>query len=175
MARRRGFPVQSRTQRRVTSWGQGPEDTGTTLTATGAAVWTSGVALNLESKATIVRTRGLITFGIVGAAGADGDRMCGAAGIGIVSTDAFAAGATPDAVSDATWPGWLWYAHWDVSDGDIDRDNGAVSRYQRIVIDSKAMRKLGQNETVFGSVEAVETGAVSMEFVAQSRILLKLT
>jgi len=177
VASSRRFHGPSRSRKRLSAWDEGPVDPGTTITGTGVSVWNTGIVLVNESKVTIVRTRGQIMFSIVGAVGADGDRMEGAIALGIVSSDAFAGGVTPDPIDDASWPGWFWYHHFDVTDGDIAGGNNssAVSRVQRIQIDSKAMRKWGENETIFGVVQAVETGALSVEFVARTRMLFKLS
>jgi len=172
----RRFPVQTRGPRRLTAWDSGPDEAGTIVTATGSLLWTTGVVLTTESKATVVRSRGLVTINLLGQQTADGDGFTGAVGLGIVSLDAFTAGAVPDPIGDIAWPGWLWYSHFHVMQGDVNiGGEGAVSRIQRIEIDSKAMRKMGSEEILFGAFEFVEQGTATVEVTGQTRILVKLS
>jgi len=171
---RSGFPGRhSPSQKRLTTWDFGPETTQDTLSTPSSVVWSAGVVLLTEARATIVRTRGsaLITLSTLGGVG-DGFR--GAMGIGIISTDAFAAGATPDPLADQDWPGWLWFQHFNVIEGAPVSADG--SGFQRFEIDSKAMRKMGASETLFGCTEVTELGAGSiMQISADCRMLFKLT
>jgi len=179
LARQRGFQRQSHGsgQRRLTAWDEGvAELSETTVTASGTLLWNAGVTLVQESRATVVRTRGLVDAFIIGPGIADGDGFAGAHGIGIVSSDAFAAGAVPDPLTDSSWPGWLWYEHFEIRDPDVS--NAATrssSGFQRSVIDSKAMRKWGNAETMFGASEFVEIGGANMIIRADTRFLIKLT
>jgi len=125
-----------------------------------------------------MRLRGEITLWLEGV-GAIGDGfttyMCG---IGIVSTDAFAIGATvmPTLSADADWGGWLWYhAGAAIVGASVTETFRGPMEAIRLPIDTKAMRKMHPNETVFGSVEVVaEVGAAILSFTMNSRMLLKL-
>ena len=169
----RRFPHQNRSPRRATAWGLGPSTAGGTITASGVRLWEVGSTLIAEQKATIVRTRGIISANIQGPGGADGDGYQGAHAIGIVTTDAFAAAAVPTPIADIDWPGWLWYQHFDVTDPDVTFSSDL--QWQREVIDSKAMRKFGNNEILFGVSEFVEVGAAVLEIRADTRVLFKLS
>ena len=108
---------------------------------------------------------------IPGATGADGN-VVGAIGFGLVSDQAFGAGAAslPGPWSDPDWDGWFlwmpWSFRWEFADA-----SGQVLGDARKTIDSKAMRKVGQNETLVVMAESQGTAAV----VAVSfRLLVKL-
>ena len=183
MARSRVFPRQSQARgpRRKTSWGPGPNAVRTAVSAIGKTIWTNGVILSVEDVGTIVRTRGEIAI-LLSLATAAGDGMNGAVGLGIVSSQAFGIGPTavPGPFADAEWEGWLWHSYWSVRGvasqslgQDVARNAGADLR---IPIDSKAMRILSNNETLMGCFEvAVETGTANINFIADTRLLLKLS
>ena len=135
-----------------------------------------------ESRATIVRIRGMLSF-YLDLSTAAGDGFNGAFGMGIISADAFGAGsaAFPGPFFDADWPGWIVHRYWHLhgiaaqSQG-ADVPVNAFADVQHLELDSKAMRKQGANEILFGMVEtAVETGTAGMRFVADTRILDKLS
>ena len=176
MARSSRFQRQTRGPKRFSVWGQGPSEAGGTITAPGVLLWDTGATLGQDSAATVIRTRGLVTASLIGPATSDGDGYRGAHGIGIASTDAFLAGAVPSPLDDPEWPGWFWFSHFNVKDLDVsDAGAGAVSRSDRMVIDSKAMRILKAGQTLFGKSEFVENGAAVLEIEADCRILLKLS
>ncbi len=179
LARSRRFPHQGRS-RRATTWDSGPNQTKATLSATGKTIWTNGVTLVGDSEVTIVRTRGQLIIQVNLATSAS-DGMNGAVGLGIVSSEAFAAGAAsvPGPFSQPDWQGWFWHEYWSVygvaaqSAGQDVARNANVD--QRIVIDSKAMRKLKFNEVIFGCWEvAAETGTAAIIVQADVRQLVKI-
>ena len=173
MARQRGFQHQTRS-RRMVSWGIGPREQGGEISASGSLLWDTGVSLAVETRATVVRTRGIVSVGLVGPGGTDGDSLSGAHGIGIITNDAFAASAFPTPLDDVDWPGWLWHQFFDIAHGDVTAGSNDLT-YQRNEIDSKAMRKLGDNEIVIGVSEFVEFGALTWEIRADCRLLVKLS
>jgi len=175
VARQRGFPHRSGTKRQ-TSWGIGPNAATTVLTGPVSTLWTNGVQLVGESRATVVRVRGVLLISLLGVAAADGDGFLGASGIGIVSLDAFTAGAVPDPASDLEWPGWMWHSFFNVMDRDIsDPAASAGTAFQRFDIDTKAMRKMGESEVLIGVTQLlVENGAATLDFSADTRVLIKL-
>ena len=174
---RRGFQPRSRSVR-VTSWGFGPNAVNTAISASSSVLWTNGVTLVAEAKATIVRARGEIALFLTAATSA-ADGFTGAVGLCMVTNEAFAAGAgsIPGPQSDIDWDGWMWHSVFHLfsplvalapSAGDM---LGSV----RIPIDSKAMRIQEDNETLVGVVEVTELGAAALEFAADSRLLYKLS
>ena len=179
MARPRGFIPRSPRSKRVTSWGFGPGDSAlTSITATGQTVLGAGVALTLESKATVIRLRGQLDCYLIAAAAASDAFVC-ALGVGIVSNDAFQIGVTamPEPIGDSSWPGWLYHHHFSLLQRTATEDNifGGGTGY-RLEVDSKAMRKIGQNEVLTAILDVVELGTgPAMEVAFNSRILLKLT
>ena len=98
-----------------------------------------------------------------------------AVGIGIVTNEAFAIGATaiPGPISEADWDGWMYHRFFDLHKGLADTTDGSSAI--EFEVDSKAMRKWdGGAETLVGMVEAVEAGTASMDVFFDSRVLLKV-
>ena len=176
MARSRGFRSIPRSKR-LTEWVPGPEDVDGNFTASTQALWSAGVQGMPGGPLTIIRTRGLFAAYLI-ATTTVGTGFFGAAGIGIVSNEAFAVGASavPGPLSEDDWDGWLWHHHFDVRaiTGTIADGVNAVSMVERIVIDSKAMRKWdSDSETLVGVTEVVESVAGTLEVQASTRLLIK--
>jgi len=120
---------------------------------------------------TIIRTRGLLTT-LPQVFSADLN-IIGAFGIGIVSDQAAAAGAAsiPGPWTDKDWDGWfVWLPfswRFEVTD-DVGRLIASVSTE----IDSKAMRKVGANETV---VVMAESQGAALNVSNPFRMLVKLS
>ena len=175
MALRRGF---SRTgpqrSKRLTEWGLGPGGTGVTnLVGTGSAILGSGVAFT--AKTTVIRIRGLFSITLQIATSL-GDGFFGAVGIAMVQTPAFTAGiaSLPTPVTEANSDAWLWHSYFDVRRAIDPGSNG--SGFQRIVVDSKAMRKAeGFENTIYAAVELTEVGAADVDIFFDSRLLGKLS
>jgi len=176
VARHRGFPARSRS-RRITAWGLGPADADGALSASGAALWSQGIVITVN-EVTLVRIRGNLRI-IIKSSSAAGDGYRGASGIGIVTKEAFAAGAVsmPTPQSNADWDGWLWHSFWTVQaiTATIADGVNAAAVSKDIEIDSKAMRKWNDDMTLFGMHEVVELGTSTIEFQADSRLLVKLS
>ncbi len=127
---------------------------------------------------TVVRIRGAVSIWLE-AVTTIGDAFGDVAlGIGIVSADAFAIGqsAMPSPLSDPDWD-WMWIQYLgamigrSTTEAELTGPLGEV----RVEIDTKAMRKVHPNETVFGVIETEdETGAVTLSFSAMTRMLSKL-
>jgi len=172
----------SPSRKRLVVWDSGPNMVRQPITGIGKIVWTNGSILVKESEVTITRVRGQVSMSL-DLATAAGDGFNGAIGLGIVSSDAFTVGqsAMPGPFSDPEWPGWFWHRYWSLrgvaaqtAGENIARN--AVSGEDRFEIDSKAMRKQGDNETLFGMIEtAVETGTAGMDVLADTRVLDKLS
>ena len=178
MARPRGFQHRSRSPRRSTTWGFGPDAVLSSSGATPSLLFTTGIVLVVQNKATIVRLRGSAMVHLT-AAGSAGDGYTGAFGIGLVSAEAFAAGAgsVPGALTDSDDDIWLYHQFFEVKSATAMLADGvnAQSIAQRFEVDSKAMRKLTIDQVVFGSFEAFETGVAVVQFVFDSRMLVKMT
>ncbi len=162
---------------RKTTWSAGPLS-GAVQSATAAGTTIISTGASLGGVLTLVRIRGELTVWLE-AVGTIGDGFTRVhAGIGIVSTDAFTAGAAsmPTPIGDADW-GWLWYYAGGVIAGfsvTESENTGPISQI-RIPIDTKAMRKMTPNETVFGAVQFhTEIGVATASFVMNTRMLSKL-
>ena len=168
--------IRSQSQRRKTSWNLGPR---------GALSFTVGdtvsgfptVSQALEGGLTIVRIRGeLLLYLEVVTNPNDGFVQC-AAGICIVSENAFGVGATavPDPRVDIGWDGWMWY--WTGSMiGLTATENGELGTAAvRIPVDTKAMRKIKDTDGVIGMFAVgTETGAATLTCRLETRMLVKL-
>jgi len=171
----RGFPPRSRSKR-LTSWEIGPEANDLGASANATVLWTNGIVGS--QPVTIIRTRGMAHVYLT-AATAIGDGFAGALGIGIVSADAFAVGASaiPDPKTTPEWDGWLWHSFFDIRITEPTVANlgfGPLSSV-RIEIDSKAMRKFdSQSEILVGMLGAVESGTAVLEMQADTRTLVKV-
>ena len=179
MAFRKGFrgPSQTPTRKMAVSWGVGLNALNVNGAATTSQVWTNGVTLQNDNEATIVRTRGSFLLQLVLQTAAN-DGFDGALGIGIVNSQAFAAGAVsmPMPITEPDWPGWLWYQHVQIRANTATEADGsnAVSTTIRGEIDSKAMRKFGIEEVIFGALELNLSGGATFRFNADTRMLFKL-
>ena len=177
MALRRRFPLRSQGPKRLNAWGVGPSTANQQHSTPGSVIWDTGVILNTEDRATIVRTRGILRIYLV-AASAIVSGFSGAVGIGIISSDAFAASAVPDPVADSDWPGWLWHTFFDVRSVTATLADGvnSVAAVFTKEIDSKAMRKFGSAETLVGVTETdSEIATADIRVFADTRILVKLS
>ena len=163
---------------RQTSWVSGPSgnlpisSVGTNLFATGLQATDSGL--------TLVRSRGeLVLQMISAAAGLDGFSRI-AAGLCIVSENAFNAGAgsIPDPLVDIAWDGWLWFwtgSLFSVFNKAITDDEGSASSGIRIEIDSKAMRKFKNSDVCCAVLSNQnEVGTAVYEAKISARLLVKL-
>ena len=126
---------------------------------------------------TIVRLRGSALLYLTSVAAALNGFTRVALGIGIVSTAAATVGITavPTPLTEINWEGWMF--HWTGSLINIDNtiDDSIGGGVVRIPIDSKAMRKINDDETLFGVVEVSgEVGTAVMGFNGSTRMLVKL-
>ncbi len=184
MARSRNVLVPRGGSRRRTSWGVGPGSGTTTnqVSATGTLL-PAGATLT-DDGLTLIRTRGVLDMQITDS-GTPAATMMGAVGIGVVTSEAFAIGATavPLPVTDDQWDGWLyhWYfSLWSANaiNGGSQVDTDAINTnlaHVRFEVDSKAMRKIDFNETIMACLEVIETGTSIMNWSFRSRTLVKLT
>ena len=176
MGRRRQFSGRA-FPRRLTSWeiGVGGFEQ-TPVTVTSSSVSTVGLgAQSLEDGLTIVRIRGLISL-VLSAVDAPLSGFQGAFGICIVSQDAAAVGPTaiPDPVVDEDWDGWMWHQYYSLIQPIAFAAQSAASAVEKLVIDTKAMRKFAANDVLILIGEHLETGTCTMTVSADSRVLVKL-
>ncbi len=119
---------------------------------------------------TIVRIRGM--FSVVNTAEVDGD-IIGAWGFGIVSAQAFAAGAAsiPGPYTNGDWDGWFAHGYWSYRQELIGVGANVWKASVEAVIDNKAMRKVNDTDVV---VVMTESQAVACKVAINFRMLLKL-
>jgi len=170
----RRFPSGNRGVQRHTDWGFGVDMLANTLSSSAKLLGTT--SLGVAEPVTLIRIRGMIHF-ILTLGDAAGSGFLGAAGIALVNTDAFSVGITaiPGPQSDAHWDNWIWHSFWDVRTATATIADGvnAAGVSQRIVIDSKAMRKWDPAETLVLMVEGTETTNAAVRINCDTRLLLK--
>ena len=162
--------------RRKTAWGVGPQAADLAISASGKFIWTIAVALQNEPAATLVRIRGLMSLTQLTTSAA-GEGFFGALGIGIAADTAVAAGTAslPGPLSEQNWPGWMFHQFFDIRSITATIADGVNSPlHQSMVIDTKAMRKMGQDENLFAIVEVVESGTATLEIHGDTRVLVKM-
>ena len=173
MANRSGFVGARRTRApaRQTVW-IGPADQPQAAVASNTSVVVASFDASAAGfdKATLVRTRGVFLHRP--SAYSVDLAYQGAFGIGIVSDDAFAIGTTaiPGPFTDSDWGGWfVWrsFGYFLENGSNI----GLLRGHESLEIDSKAMRKIGPNETM---VVMCESQAGAFSIWDGTRHLLKL-
>jgi len=169
---RRAFPVRSRSAKRKTVWIGTAIQSDVALASSVSLIVSAFSPVDLGAlKPTVVRSRGLFSVWPT-AFGADLD-FSGAYGLGIVSDEAFVAGqgSIPRPFDDDDWPGWIVHGYF-AGHLEFQSGTGIENTIQQHVIDSKAMRKVGPNETLVWMAESHE-GAVQVNI--QARVLLMLS
>ena len=167
MAARRGALRRGRAYRPPTEW-EGFAATGDS-TVLGATKVLLGRFTVTGAPVTIRRTRGIVNWRSDQVVASE--TALGAFGLCVVSNDAFDVGATaiPGPSSDASSELWFvhqfLYARFELLSSSGFHPDGS-SEY---MIDSKAMRKVSEEESIVVMVEA--TGADGGIFAAQFRIL----
>ncbi len=146
MARR--SRVVTRGARRLTTW-VSPADQGFVAVTSGNKVIISSFAPSAFGivRPTVVRSRGRVS--IVPSSFAADLEVVGAFGMCVVSDQAFAAGvlSVPGPFTDAEWDGWfVWQPFGYVVDFD-DATSKKAPAHIDVEVDSKAMRKVTDNET----------------------------
>ena len=172
MAHRRGLIPRARGPKRLTNWGVGPGGTAALgITSSTAALLGSGIVVT--AAGTIVRLRGHFAAFLTSYTTA-GDGYQGAVAIGIASTPAFAAGiaSLPSPITESEWDGWMWHNFFGVH-GQVVAGSaaGAAAPEFSVAVDSKAMRKMSDQMTMFAAVEVVEIGTAVIQMHFDSRLL----
>jgi len=174
VAVRRGSFRRSQGSSLSRDWEDGVGGTARTqISASGAAFLGSGVAPT-SLKLTLMRTRGFFDCFLNGAPTADGDGFHGAVGIGLVTRAAFDAGiaSVPTPVTEMSWDGWLWHQVLSVHVGDISLAPTGTS-FQRLDVDSKAMRKFDTDQILFAAIEVTEIGGATLDVFLDTRMLFQ--
>jgi len=186
MARSRGFP-RGRLQganRRLTSWEEGPGGTAVTTITTSSSTFLGAAVTPTQDGLTQVRLRGELLY-MLTAASAGLDGFVGAFGIGLATAAAVTAGAAsvPTPITEQAWDGWIYWQPIFVTavgaiDGSVAGDKDfptVISGGARKEIDTKAMRKLKLEDSIYAIVELTEVGtAATLALQFDCRILLKL-
>ena len=122
-------------------------------------------------KPTIVRSRGVLS--VRSASSAADVSVVGAFGMCVVSDQVFTAGAAsvPGPWTDGDWDGWFVWQAFSLS-LEVTTDISRIINDRIFEIDSKAMRKVNENETI---LLVVESQAVAIEVSVPIRVLLKLS
>ncbi len=165
--------VRGKGPRRKTQWVGPADQANVTVAAGGASILNSfdPQAQGLQSP-TIVRTRG--SFSFQPAAFSADVAIHGAYGIGVVSDQSFNAGVAsmPEPFSDADWDGWFVWRSFTMAFEFQDATGTQFPVNIMYEIDSKAMRKVGPNETVVAIAES-QSGAFNC--ADHTRLLFKLS
>ncbi len=159
-----------RGRRRATAW-SGPFTMN--LDDTGTGLHTLVTLVPTEAETTIVRVRGSMIFQFL--PDTVNDVYLGAIGLITVQAAASAAGSAsmPGPVTDASNDGWFWHSFVDFMASGVGAE---VPGYgYRVDIDSKAMRKVNDNERVVMRLESTTHSAgVSVKVAGDFRVLSKL-
>jgi len=176
MARPRGFP-QVRQKRRK-GWEEGPGQLAAQASqaATTSFLLAAGLQLTLDGL-TLLRLRGDLTMQL-SASSAALDGFTGAFGIGVTTLQAFTIGVTavPTPIDEQGWDGWIYWNAWSIKVINATLGDGGNSGVHpvRMPIDTKAMRKLREDDVIFAAMQIAEVGTASLETHFDSRVLLAL-
>jgi len=172
MANARARSVRSR---RPTFWISATESAAVVQSAGSLRVTTlvSEATLEESPNPTLVRMRGNF-YVHVGGAGAAGAAVRWGAGIYLATARALAAGTTAilRPISDGNSDEWIWWQTGLVAESAVDNVD-SVQQSQQIVIDNKAMRKVGQNVVLVLAVENISGASQSLDTSLGVRILFK--
>ena len=171
MARRFRNRSFARGPRKAVDWSASAVATDmTTLTA--SSVVLSEVFVPIVGGETVIRTRGLFSYRSDQFAASE--VQIGAVGIAVVTEQASTVGITavPHPNTDSAWGGWLWHSYF-LSRVDVSSAVGVqFDGVHNIVIDSKAMRKVDEDERLVVVVE--NSGAFGIQFNTSERFLSKI-
>ena len=177
MARSRGFrqvPVRS-SPKRLTSWEEGPGGTAA-LGLSASTIQFLGAALTpTQDGLTQIRLRGRLSWFLTLATSA-GDGFQGAFGIGKATAAAVLAGtgSVPTPITEQAWDGWLYWTPISIHGAVVSSTALGNETKQDFEIDTKAMRKLYEEDSIYAMIEIVEIGTATATMFFDSRILFKL-
>ena len=180
MARRGSFPVRVRgTSRRQTDWGVGTGGNGVTNVGNTTPQFVGGAIAITGEPLTLIRIRGYFSVSLLLATAAS-DGFTGAFGIGLASVTAVATGigSVPTPIAEANGDNWLYWQAFAVKGAQLFAAGAGpgmeqLGTYFFAEIDSKAMRKLDNELSVYAAVEmGAEVGTANTEVHHNSRVLL---
>ena len=156
--------------RSATDWSASAVSTALTSIAA-STVLLHQVFTPIAGGETVLRSRGMFYFGSDQSAAIE--ETLGAVGIGIVSEQAATVGVTavPHPDTDAAWGGWLWHSYF-AARTQVASAIGFEQSLQHIVIDSKGMRKIGENERLIMVV--ANSSSFGMLMTMSARFLTKV-
>ncbi len=134
----------------------------------------SEATLEEAPNPTHVRCRGQLD--VHASAGSAGDMVRWSAGLMYVDTRAVTVGVTaiPSPISDGSSDGWLWIVTGALRIPATNVDDPLGATWDRIIVDSKAMRKVGKNEQLVVVYQTSSTaGTGGAEFSLGIRVLFK--
>ena len=175
MARRAGFRQdRGNSPRRLTSWDEGVAGGAPTSDTSSITKFIgSALTFNLDGL-TLIRTRGEFMANL-GSGSAQNVGYHGAVGIGIATAAAVAVGiaSVPTPITEQGWDGWIWWAPIYIFTARADEADGP-SGTTRLEIDSKAMRKVTEEDALYMAMEVTEVGVATIFSMADTRMLFKL-
>jgi len=172
----RGFRQKRVAARRRTAWDNGPGGTSAEVISTSIrAIVGLGVSPNLDGI-TFARIRGVLDLLLTSTSVAAGG-FSGAFGIGIATLTAFTdigVTAIPTPITQQSWEGWLYWKAFSVLSATATIADGANASaiHRSIEVDTKAMRKAGEEMIVYSVIETVEVGVAVMQVSFNSRALV---
>ena len=163
-------------QRRRVSWSAGPS--GSFGAASASSVLLAPVAAQaVLDDLTVIRVHGHLLLYLVTGGGASAEGFTWAFGMCNVTENAAGIGVTavPDPVADIAWDGWFVHEQGILLLPGTTLDPASAAVVQRVTIDSKAMRKTHESDTIVAVLGITETGEGSvMNASLETRILDKL-
>jgi len=121
---------------------------------------------------TVVRTRGM--FGWMTDQVVSDEFQFGAFGLAVVTAQAVSVGITavPHPATDAAWGGWFYHSYFASAVEFISADGVNTELMHTQIIDSKAMRKVDEDERIIAVVENMSS--FGLEFINFERFLSKV-
>jgi len=168
---RSGF---ARGPRRKVSWEVGPGGGAATAVNGVTSAFIGSLSNTQIEGTTLARLRGRLKATLTTSSAA-GDGLIGAFGIGIALQPATAAGiaSVPTPITEPEWDGWLFWTPIQLVQGDADFAAG--SAFADYEVDTKSMRKLTDQSSIYSCVEIeTEEGTATSEFWFDSRVLVML-
>jgi len=154
-----------------------------TVASSTAVLIGSGVSPTADGS-TVVRLRGELLLFLTGA-NSNLEGFTGAFGIGICNLPAFIAGigSVPTPITEEDDNNWLYHRYLSITaagviDGTASTDQDAISSVSgalRIEVDSKAMRKMDTDKSLYAAIEVAEVGTATLQVFFNSRVLVKLS
>ena len=123
-----------------------------------------------------MRIRGQLDF-MLTLATAAGDGFQGAFGIGIATTTAIVAGvgSVPTPITEQGDENWLYWHALSIHNPVVSSaEINGQGPYQRLIVDTKAMRKLPDGMSLYAIAEVVEIGTATSTMFFDSRLLVLL-